>query len=56
MLGLNGSTIARRLARVEEVLGVAHFNQCRTRYVAAAPDEEIITLAECVAGYLVRPH
>ncbi len=48
MLGLNGSTIARRLAKVEEVLGVALFDRRRTGYVATAQGEEIVALAERV--------
>lgn len=48
MLGLNGSTIARRLSKVEEVLGVALFDRRRTGYVATAQGEEIVALAERV--------
>lgn len=55
MLGLNGLTIARHLAKVEEVLSVVLFDQCRTGYVATAQGEEIFALAERVAGHLVRP-
>ncbi|MEH0196343.1 LysR family transcriptional regulator [Caulobacter sp. CCNWLY153] len=45
MLGINGSTIARRLSRVEEVLGVALFDRRRTGYVATAQGEQIVALA-----------
>ncbi|MDG2530221.1 LysR family transcriptional regulator [Caulobacter endophyticus] len=45
-LGINGSTIARRLSKVEEVLSVALFDRRRTGYVATAQGEEIVALAE----------
>lgn len=48
MLGINGTTIARRLAKVEEVLGVALFDRRRTGYVATAQGEEVAALAERV--------
>lgn len=48
MLGLNGSTIARRLSKVEDVLGVALFDRRRTGYVATVQGEEIVALAERV--------
>lgn len=47
-LGLNGSTVARRLSKVEEVLGVALFDRRRAGYVPTAQGEEIIALAERV--------
>lgn len=47
-LGINGSTIARRLAKVEEVLGVALFDRRRTGYVATAQGGQIVALAERV--------
>ncbi|MBB3267484.1 DNA-binding transcriptional LysR family regulator [Azospirillum sp. OGB3] len=46
MLGLNGSTIARRLAKVEQVLGTALFDRRRTGYVTTVQGEEIVALAE----------
>ncbi|WP_184717490.1 LysR family transcriptional regulator [Caulobacter sp.] len=48
MLGINGSTAARRLAKVEEVLGVALFDRRRTGYVVTAQGEEVVALAERV--------
>lgn len=48
ILGINGSTIARRLAKVEEVLGVALFDRRRTGYVATAQGQEVVALAERV--------
>jgi DNA-binding transcriptional LysR family regulator len=48
MLGANTSTIARRLARVEEILGVSLFDRRRTGYVATQEGEELISLAERV--------
>ena len=47
MLGLNGSIIARRLVKVEEVLGVALFDRRRTGYVATTQGEEIVALYWC---------
>jgi DNA-binding transcriptional LysR family regulator len=47
-LGVNGSTIARRLSKVEGILGVALFDRRRTGYVATAQGEEIVALAERV--------
>lgn len=48
MLGINGSTITRRLARLEELLSVALFDRRRTGYVATVQGEEIAALAERV--------
>lgn len=48
MLGVNSSTIARRLAKVEETLGVTLFDRCRTGYVTTAQGDELIALAERV--------
>lgn len=48
MLGINGSTIARRLSKVEEVLGATLFDRRRTGYVATAHGKELISLAERV--------
>jgi DNA-binding transcriptional LysR family regulator len=48
MLGLNSSTIARRLSKVEEVLGTSLFDRRRTGYVATAQGDELIALAERV--------
>ncbi|WP_198516965.1 helix-turn-helix domain-containing protein, partial [Sinorhizobium meliloti] len=48
MLGVNTSTIARRLSKVEEILGVTLFDRRRTGYVTTAQGEELIALAERV--------
>ena len=48
MLGINVTTITRRLAKVEEVLGVALFDRRRAGYVATAQGEEMAALAERV--------
>jgi DNA-binding transcriptional LysR family regulator len=48
MLGINVTTITRRLAKVEEVLGVALFDRRRTGYVVTAHGEEVVALAERV--------
>lgn len=48
MLGINSSTAARRLAKIEEVLGVALFDRRRTGYVATTQGEEVVALAERV--------
>lgn len=48
MLGINSSTIARRLAKVEELLGVTLFDRRRTGYVTTAEGDELIALAERV--------
>lgn len=47
-LGVNSSTIARRLAKVEEILGVTLFDRRRTGYVTTAQGDELIALAERV--------
>lgn len=44
-LGVNNSTIARRLAQVEDSLGVALFDRRRAGYVPTAPGVELIDLA-----------
>ena len=44
-LGLNNSTIARRLAQVEATLGVSLFDRRRTGYVPTAAGNELIELA-----------
>jgi len=44
-LGLNGSTIARRLSKVEGLLGVALFDRRRAGYVPTAQGDQIIALA-----------
>lgn len=48
MLGINSSTIARRLTKVEEVLGTTLFDRRRTGYVTTAEGDELIALAERV--------
>lgn len=48
MLGINSSTIARRLTKVEEVLGTRLFDRRRTGYVTTAEGDEVIALAERV--------
>jgi DNA-binding transcriptional LysR family regulator len=48
MLGVNSSTIARRLSKVEETLGVTLFDRRRTGYATTAEGEELIALAERV--------
>jgi DNA-binding transcriptional LysR family regulator len=48
MLGVNSSTIARRLSKVEEILGVTLFDRYRTGYATTAEGEELIALAERV--------
>ncbi|TCU02118.1 LysR family transcriptional regulator [Rhizobium sullae] len=48
MLGVNSSTIARRLSKVEGTLGVTLFDRRRTGYVTTAQGEELIALAERV--------
>lgn len=48
ILGVNGSTIARRLSRVEAVLGATLFDRRRTGYVATAHGRDLMALAERV--------
>src|SRR3546814_9686898 len=48
LLGINTSTIARRLSKMEEVLGATLFDRRRTGYVATVQGEELIALAERV--------
>lgn len=48
MLGINSSTIARRLAKVEETLSVTLFDRRRTGYVTTAEGDELMALAERV--------
>jgi DNA-binding transcriptional LysR family regulator len=48
ILGVNSSTIARRLSKVEETLGVTLFDRRRTGYATTAEGEELIALAERV--------
>jgi DNA-binding transcriptional LysR family regulator len=48
MLGVDGSTIARRLAKAEEALGVSLFDRRRTGYTPTAEGEELIALARRV--------
>jgi DNA-binding transcriptional LysR family regulator len=47
-LGVNNSTITRRLSQVEESLGTPLFDRRRTGYVATAAGAEIVALAERV--------
>jgi len=47
-LGVNSSTVARRLSRMEEALGTTLFERRRTGYVATVYGEEVIALAERV--------
>jgi DNA-binding transcriptional LysR family regulator len=47
-LGVNHSTVARRLAAVEEVLGVSLFDRRRTGYQSTGAGIEIISLSERV--------
>jgi DNA-binding transcriptional LysR family regulator len=48
MLGINSSTIARRLAKVEETLSVTLFDRRRTGYVTTPDGDELLALAERV--------
>lgn len=48
ILSVNASTISRRLARAEEILGVSLFDRRRTGYVATREGEEMMILAERV--------
>src|SRR3546814_5770790 len=48
LLGINTSTIARRLSKMEEVLGATLFDRRRTGYVATVQGQELIALAERV--------
>jgi DNA-binding transcriptional LysR family regulator len=48
MLGINSSTIARRLAKVEQILGVTLFDRRRTGYMTTAQGKELMALAERV--------
>jgi DNA-binding transcriptional LysR family regulator len=48
MLGVNTSTIARRLTKVEEILGVTLFDRRRSGYVPTRQGEELMALAERV--------
>ena len=48
MLGLDSSTVARRLAKAEETLGAILFHRRRSGYSATAQGEELIALAERV--------
>ncbi len=44
-LGVNHSTVFRRLRQIEETLGVALFEKHRTGYTLTAAGEEVATLA-----------
>lgn len=46
MIGVNTSTISRRLTQIETILGVALFERRRTGYVATEPGSEVIALAK----------
>lgn len=46
MLGVNSSTIARRLSKVEEILGITLFDRRRTGYATTTEGEELVALAE----------
>jgi DNA-binding transcriptional LysR family regulator len=48
MLGVDGSTIARRLAKAEEALGATLFHRRRSGYTATAEGERLIALARRV--------
>ena len=48
MLGIKSSTIARRLAKVEETLSVTLFDRRRTGYVTTPDGDELLALAERV--------
>lgn len=48
ILGINNSTISRRLSKVETALGATLFDRRRSGYVATAKGEELIALAERV--------
>jgi DNA-binding transcriptional LysR family regulator len=48
MLGVDGSTVARRLAKAEEALGATLFHRRRAGYTATAEGEELIALARRV--------
>jgi len=45
-LGINTSTVSRRLEQVEEALGIALFDRRRSGYQPTAPGFELIALAE----------
>ena len=45
-LGVNHSTVFRRLKQIEETLGLAPFEKHRTGYTVTAAGEEIVALAE----------
>ena len=45
-LGINTSTVSRRLEQVEEALGIVLFDRRRTGYLPTAPGLELIALAE----------
>jgi DNA-binding transcriptional LysR family regulator len=47
-LGVNHSTMFRRLGQIEDALGVALFERHRTGYVPTAAGEEMVALAERV--------
>lgn len=47
-LGVNVSTVARRLSSIEEALGVALFDRRRAGYLPTAQGDEIVALAERV--------
>ena len=44
-LGLNHSTVFRRLGQLEETLGTRLFERSRNRYATTGPGEEMVTLA-----------
>ncbi|WP_369059029.1 LysR family transcriptional regulator [Caulobacter sp. 73W] len=48
ILGVNVSTVARRLSSIEEALGVALFDRRRAGYLPTAQGDEIVALAERV--------
>ncbi len=45
-MGLNHSTVFRRLAQIEDLAGTALFVRHRTGYAATAAGEEMVALAE----------
>ena len=49
-LGVNHSTVFRRLAQIEEQLGMAVFEKGRQGYVPTGPGEELAALGQRMAA------
>lgn len=54
LLGINHSTVFRRLGQIEDSLGITLFDRHRTGYVLTPAGEEMVTLAERLSDDITR--